>query len=145
MTTPTPEQATQQLQQAATLTQNAAKFSPIWLHFIAICAAGSLYSACAYFAAASGHSVIPVLIVTFTWILIGVTTIPVTARLNPIRRGFGKRWGIMMGIWTALWIITALSQGVFDTGLTTAVALSICFAVVAAIGPTVEIASLNKR
>ena len=51
---PTPEQALEQLEQAAAFGRRAASISPAWLHFIAICAGGSAYPVIAHLSVVKG-------------------------------------------------------------------------------------------
>lgn len=141
---PTPEQASAQLEQAAALGRRAAGISPAWLHFIAICAGSSAYPVIAHLSVKNGGTQEPALIIMFTWLALGVITTPLTARLTPIRRGFGKRWGVMIGLWTALWTVTIFGNNLFSLGLNVNIALSIAFAVLALLGPAYEIVALKK-
>lgn len=141
---PTPEQALEQLEQAAAFGRRAASISPAWLHFIAICAGGSAYPVIAHLSVVNGGTQGPALTIMFTWLALGVATIPLTARLTPIRRGFGKRWGIMIGLWTVLWAVTIFGNNLFSLGLNANIALSIAFAILALLGPTYEIVALKK-
>lgn len=141
---PTPEQASEQLEQAAALGRRAAGLSPAWLHFIAICAGGSAYPVIAHLSVTNGGTQGPAMIIMFTWLALGMVTVPLTARLTPIRRGFGKRWGIMIGLWTALWAVAIFGNNLFSMGLNANIALSIAFAFLALLGPTYEIVALKK-
>lgn len=100
----TPEQAQTQLAEAERLSKNAAGFSPHWITYAGLCGVGSTYAIATYY---SGDNNQPVVTFSLISVIILVCAIGLWGYLQPaVRRGFGKRWGVMMAMWAAAWTAT---------------------------------------
>lgn len=127
----TPEQARKQLQLADSLSHRASSFNPVWITYVAICAAGTLFAMGKHWAP---ESPIPMYL-SLTWTIVFCAMIAVFAMIQPAtRRGFGKRWSIMMALWAITWMLTAF----LGATLNVAISLSTAFLLLAVAGPTWE-------
>ncbi|MFV8382058.1 hypothetical protein [Corynebacterium hindlerae] len=127
----TPEQAREQLQLANSLSSRASSFNPVWITYVALCTAGTIYVMGRHWAP---DSLIPT-ILSVTWTVVFCSMLGVFAIVQPAtRRGFGKRWGVMMALWAITWVLATVLHASLDT----AMFLSTIFLLLAVAGTTWE-------
>ncbi|MEJ6013362.1 hypothetical protein WG936_05870 [Corynebacterium sp. H127] len=127
----TPDQAREQIHLADSLAHRASSFNPVWITYVAICAAGSFFIMGKHWAP---NSLIP-MILSLSWVVAFIAMIGVFAMIQPAaRRGFSKRWGIMMVLWTVTWTLTTI----LEPTLNVAMSLSTAFLLLAVAGPIWE-------
>ncbi|QGU01435.1 hypothetical protein CKALI_02735 [Corynebacterium kalinowskii] len=127
----TPEQARQQLDQARQLEKNVTGFNPVWVTYVGLCTAGTIYAMGKFWAP---DSLIP-MILSLTWAAVSVAMIIVFAVQKTARRGFSRRWLIFMALWGITWAATAIIQPNLDIAMTlSTLYLSLAFA-----GPAWEV------
>lgn len=128
----TPQQAQQQLHLARDLEKRATGFSPVWITFVGICGGSAMYAMGQYYA---GAATLPLIYLTLAWIIGFLCLVAIFAKIHPTaRRGFGKRWGAMMALWTCAWVATVT----LPTSLNVAMAEAIAFLILALAGPIWE-------
>ncbi|MDU0479791.1 hypothetical protein QVA66_11170 [Staphylococcus chromogenes] len=90
-----------QLNRAAHLTKHAAGFTPHWITYVGLCGVGSTYAIATSYAGSDSQ---PIFAFSMISVIILVSSIGVWNHFHPTaRRGFGKRWGVMMALWTIAW------------------------------------------
>ena len=98
--TPTPEQAAAFLAQAEDARREAAHFSPAMLVYSVICTTSGL--GILVISYTEGQQRIAGIIAFLAYVLVGAF-MPFVLREKSAYRGFGKRWGVLMGVWGGLW------------------------------------------
>ncbi len=82
-------------------------FSPIWAAFPIMCVSPSFYPLISWLIRESGQGV-PLEFLPLAWLFVAAVLVVFSVVLNPSggQRGFQQRWGIMMGVWAALYTAT---------------------------------------
>lgn len=127
----TRDQAAEQLRIAQRIESTATSFNPVWITYVAMCAAATFY---VWGKVWAPDSLVPMWL-TMSWVLAFVALIGVFAIFSPTaRRGFGKRWTVMMALWTITWAGTIL----WTMTQTAAIAFSAIYLALAIGGPIWE-------
>lgn len=111
--TPNREQAAAMLAQADSKRREAAHFSPAMTSFAVICTSSGLGILLIGFA--EGQRFVAGMIAWLAYVAVG-SALPFVLRSQAEARGFGKRWGALIGVWAALWglsvaVTTAVGNG----------------------------------
>lgn len=110
---PSREQAAAMLAQAESRRREAAHFSPAMVVFTVICTSSGLGILLINFT--QGQQRLAGMIAWLAYVLVG-SFMPFVVRHGAGFRGFGKRWGVLMGVWGAMWaaavaVTTAVGNG----------------------------------
>lgn len=97
---PTREQAAALLAQADDARREAAHFSPTMLVYSVICTTSGL--GILLISYTEGQYRLAGIIAFLAYVLVGAF-LPLVLREKSAYRGFGKRWGVLMGVWALLW------------------------------------------
>lgn len=105
----TPEQADQQLHDAAALDRLTAAFNPAWLSYVFLTAATSSYTLGFWYVQETGGLLWPVIATTLGWVILGLVVTAFTLiRHRHNRRGFSYRWMALMVAWMMTWILAPI-------------------------------------
>ena len=110
---PSREQAEALLAQAASRRREAAHFSPAMTVFAVMCTSSGLGILVIGFT--DGQRLVAGMIAWLSYVVVGAF-LPFLLRSHSESRGFGKRWGVLMGVWGVLWgvavaVTTAVGNG----------------------------------
>ena len=139
---PSASEAREMLARANTLSRNAARFPLSWIGYIMLCAAGPLYLIASYF---NGGGPPPPIVwaVIGAWVFVGMNSSAIFGALSgPAPKGFGARWGVMIGLWGIMWGFSLLGPSITSGQL---VLQSYFYLGLALAGPVWDYASLRVQ
>ncbi|MCQ4618270.1 hypothetical protein KBX10_04150 [Corynebacterium sp. CCUG 59401] len=139
---PSATEAREMLARANTLSRNAARFPLSWIGYIMLCAAGPLYLIASYF---NGGGPPPPIVwaVIGAWVFFGMNSSAIFGALSgPAPKGFGARWGVMIGLWGIMWGFSLLGPSITSGQL---VLQSYVYLGLALAGPVWDYASLRVQ
>ncbi|MBZ8177285.1 hypothetical protein GP475_00030 [Corynebacterium poyangense] len=121
--------------------RNAARFPMSWLGYCMICGSGVFYL---LGVSTSGYHLPLVFWVIFAlWTAAGLALsilLGVWSRCVPA--GFGKRWTVMMMLWTFAWILTVSWAATLESRFV--LILGVLYVVLAVVGPVWELAAMRS-
>ncbi|PID98271.1 MAG: hypothetical protein CSA83_01640 [Actinomycetales bacterium] len=111
----------QSAQEALATARNAyrstiAGFSTLWVSFAILCVAASSYPITFMLMQKSGASIMTTIFLPLAWVfftLVVLLPISLITKQGPGPRGLYIRWGIMMAVWGASWVLTVLLSNLF--------------------------------
>ncbi|MCQ4628205.1 hypothetical protein KBX17_10405 [Corynebacterium sp. CCUG 65737] len=139
---PSASEAREMLARANTLSRNAARFPLSWIGYIMLCAAGPLYLIASYF---NGGGPPPPIVwaVIGAWAFFGTMSSAIFGALSgPAPKGFGARWGVMIGLWGIMWGFSLLGPSITSGQL---VLQSYVYLGLALAGPVWDLSSLRGQ
>ena len=139
---PSASEAREMLARANTLSRNAARFPLSWIGYIMLCAAGPLDLIASYF---NGGGPPPPIVwaVIGAWVFFGMNSSAIFGALSgPAPKGFGARWGVMIGLWGIMWGFSLLGPSITSGQL---VLQSYVYLGLALAGPVWDYASLRVQ
>ena len=144
----TPHEAQAQLTEARMRTQGISGFTPAWASYEIIIAA-MVFEVLANYCDEHPefHALhMPLFITGFVWLAVGVglstfTVIVVKTAL----RGFGLRWGIMIGVWSVCYLALMLTTTLTPVSLTQLFIMLSIVPLLGIAGPVWEMLALRKN
>lgn len=110
---PSREQAAALLAQAESKRREVAQFSPVMMVFAVMCTTAGL--GILLIGYTDGPRLVAGMIAWLAYLIVG-SFMPFLLRRNREARGFGKRWGILMGVWGALWGLSVAVTSIVSNG-----------------------------
>jgi hypothetical protein len=144
----TPHEAQAQLTEARMRTQGISGFTPAWASYEIIVAA-MVFEVLANYC--DGHPEfhalrMPLFITGFVWLAVGVglSTFTVIVAKTALR-GFGLRWGIMIGVWSVCYLALMLTTTFTPVSLTQLFIMLSIVPLLGIAGPVWEMLALRKN
>ena len=145
---PTREQAAAMLAQADSKRREIAHFLPAMTVFAVLCTSSGL--GVLLIAFTQGQFRLAGMIAWLAYVIVGAF-MPLMLRSSSSARGFGRRWGVLMGVWGALWGVSVGVTTVVGNGtnanlqIVVPVLCSAAFLVLMVVAVTAEAARVQRE